>query len=181
MADDTNAAQQVAFKVTNVSTGEAHVVVTDRNGDFSSASGWNRHSSNTNGNDHLLEAGYITADMMDPKAGVWFSLGEDGTQAEVDDDLAAFPVRRVHLGGAAKRRQRGLPAHRAHLLGGARLVRGQGCLDEPGRSARSRHRHHGDRQVRRRQVRLGARGRHRRRGLLRRINPLARPIRSRQR
>lgn len=91
MADDTNAAQQVAFKVTNVSTGEAHVVVTDRNGDFSSASGWNRHSDNTNGNDHLMDAGYITADMMDAKAGTWFFMGEDGTEAEVDDSLAAFP------------------------------------------------------------------------------------------
>lgn len=90
-ADDANAAQQVAFKVTNVSTGEAHVVVTDRNGDFSSASSWNKHSSNTNGNDRLLDVDHITADMMDAKAGVWFSVGEDGTQAEVDDDLAALP------------------------------------------------------------------------------------------
>lgn len=91
MADDTNAAQQVAFKVTNVSTGEAHVIVTDRNGDFSSASGWTKHSNNTNGNDHLMDAGYITADMMDAKAGTWFFMGEDGTEAEVDDSLAAFP------------------------------------------------------------------------------------------
>ena len=90
-ADDTNAAQQVAFKVTNVSTGEAHVVVTDRNGDFSSSSSWNKHSENTNGNDHLLEADYITSDMMDAKAGIWFSTGEDGAEAQVDDDLAAFP------------------------------------------------------------------------------------------
>ena len=91
MAEDTNAALQVAFKMTNVSTGEAHVIVTDRNGDFSSASSWNAHSANTNGNDVLLEAESITADMMDPSAGVWFSLGEDGSEAEVDDALAALP------------------------------------------------------------------------------------------
>ena len=41
--------------------------------------------------DVLLEAESITADMMDPSAGVWFSLGEDGSEAEVDDALAALP------------------------------------------------------------------------------------------
>lgn len=28
---------------------------------------------------------------MDPKAGIWFSLGEDGSSAPVDDSLAALP------------------------------------------------------------------------------------------
>lgn len=91
MAEDTNASLQVAFKVTNVSTGEAHVVVTDENGNVSTASSWNKHSSNTNGNDALLKAVAIKASDMDPKAGVWFSLGEDGTDAGVNDGLAALP------------------------------------------------------------------------------------------
>ena len=91
MAEDTNVSLQVAFKVTNVSTGEAHVIVTDRNGNVSTASTWNKHSSNTNGNDGLLKAESIKAADMDSKAGVWFSLGEDGSNADVNDGLAALP------------------------------------------------------------------------------------------
>nr|WP_206732603.1 VaFE repeat-containing surface-anchored protein [Trueperella pyogenes] len=91
MAEDTNASLQVAFKVTNVSTGESHVLVTDRNGNVSTASSWNRHSSNTNGNDGLLSSESIKASDMDSKAGIWFSLGEDGSSAAVDDGLSALP------------------------------------------------------------------------------------------
>ena len=91
MAEDTNASLQVAFKVTNVSTGESHVLVTDRNGNVSTASSWNRHSDNTNGNDGLLSSESIKAADMDPRAGVWFSLGEDGSNAAVDDGLSALP------------------------------------------------------------------------------------------
>lgn len=41
----------VAFKLTSEATGESHVVVTDENGYFSSASSWNKHTHDTNGND----------------------------------------------------------------------------------------------------------------------------------
>ena len=97
MAEDTNASLQVAFKLTNVSTGETHVIVTDRNGNVSTASSWNKHSSNTNGNDRLLKAESIKAADMDSKAGVWFSLGEDGSDADVDDGLAALPYGKYRL------------------------------------------------------------------------------------
>ena len=97
MAEDTNASLQVAFKLTNVSTGEAHVIVTDRNGNVSTASSWNKHSDNTNGNDRLLKAESIKAADMDSKAGVWFSLGEDGSNADVDDGLAALPYGKYML------------------------------------------------------------------------------------
>ena len=97
MAEDTNASLQVAFKLTNVSTGEAHVIVTDRNGNVSTASSWNKHSDNTNGNDDLLNAESIKAADMDSKAGVWFSLGEDGSNADVDDGLAALPYGKYML------------------------------------------------------------------------------------
>ena len=97
MAEDTNASLQVAFKLTNVSTGEAHVIVTDRNGNVSTASSWNKHSSNTNGNDGLLKAESIKAADMDSKAGVWFSLGEDDSNADVDDGLAALPYGKYML------------------------------------------------------------------------------------
>lgn len=91
MAEDTNASLRVAFKMTNVSTGESHVLVTDRNGNVSTASSWNKHSSNTNGNDGLLSSENIKASDMDSKAGIWFSLGEDGSSAAVDDGLSALP------------------------------------------------------------------------------------------
>lgn len=90
-ADDTNESLQVPFAVTNVATGEKHVLVTDRNGQASTEANWNNHTYNTNANDHLLEAEAITSEMMDPKAGIWFGLGEDGSSAPADDALAALP------------------------------------------------------------------------------------------
>lgn len=90
-AEDTSASLQVPFAITNVATGETHVLVTDRNGQASTEAGWNKHTENTNGNDHLLEAEAITSEMMDPEAGIWFGLGEDGSSAPADDALAALP------------------------------------------------------------------------------------------
>ena len=90
-AEDTNASLQVPFAITNVATGETHVLVTDRNGQASTEAGWNKHTHNTNANDHLLEAEAIASDMMDPEAGIWFGLGEDGSSAPADDALAALP------------------------------------------------------------------------------------------
>lgn len=85
----------VPFVVTNVTTGEKHVVVSDKNGEFSSESDWNAHSNNTNGNDKLLEMEkneeLITSKDMDSFAGVWFGLGENGSVASVDDKLCALP------------------------------------------------------------------------------------------
>ena len=77
-AENTNASLQVPFAITNVATDETHVLVTDRNGQASTEAGWNKHTHNTNANDHLLEAEAIASDMMDPEAGIWFGLGEDG-------------------------------------------------------------------------------------------------------
>ena len=82
----------VPFAIENAATGETHVLVTDRNGDASTASSWNRHSNDTNANDALLgHEGPIGAADINPKAGIWFSLGEDGSSAPVDDSLAALP------------------------------------------------------------------------------------------
>lgn len=89
--EDTNASLQVPFAITNVATGETHVLVTDRNGQASTEAGWNKHTHNTNANDHLLEAEAIASDMMDPEAGIWFGLGEDGSSAPADDALGALP------------------------------------------------------------------------------------------
>ena len=91
-SESDNAGLMVPFAIENAATGEIHVLVTDRNGDASTASSWNRHSRDTNANDALLgHEGPIAAADMDPKAGIWFSLGEDGSSAPVDDSLAALP------------------------------------------------------------------------------------------
>ena len=63
----------VAFKLTSKTTGESHVVVTDENGYFSSASSWNKHTHETNANDWALDAeGVIDSSKLDATAGVWF-------------------------------------------------------------------------------------------------------------
>ena len=90
-ADDTNAAIQAAFLVTNTETGEAHVLVCDRNGDAATAASWNPHTRNTNANDNLADAETIAAADFDLEAGIWFGLGEDGSMAEPDDGLGAMP------------------------------------------------------------------------------------------
>ena len=53
----------VPFKITSKTTGESHIVVTDKNGQFSTASDWASHKHNTN-------AGKSSED------GVWFGTSE---------------------------------------------------------------------------------------------------------
>ena len=58
-----------------------HVLVTDRNGDASTASSWNRHSRDTNRNDALLgHEGPIGARRNGPEGRHRFSLGEVGSR-----------------------------------------------------------------------------------------------------
>ena len=76
----------VAFKLTSKTTGESHVVVTDENGYFFSASSWNKHTHETNANDWALDAeGVIDSSKLDATAGVWFG----GTTP--DDSKGALP------------------------------------------------------------------------------------------
>ena len=53
----------VSFKITSKTTGESHIVVTDKNGQFSTASNWASHKRNTN-------AGKSSED------GIWFGTSE---------------------------------------------------------------------------------------------------------
>ena len=53
----------VPFKITSKTTGESHIVVTDKNGQFSTASNWASHKRNTN-------AGKFSED------GIWFGTSE---------------------------------------------------------------------------------------------------------
>ena len=93
-----NESLQVAFLVTNATTGEAHVLVTDRNGQASTAASWNAHTRDTNVNDALASYnGPIPASAMDSRAGIWFGLGEDGSMAAPDDGLSALPYGEYRL------------------------------------------------------------------------------------
>ena len=62
----------VPFEIRSNTTGESHLVVTDKNGSFSTASSWTAHTQNTN-------QGVSSED------GVWFG------QSDPDDSLGALP------------------------------------------------------------------------------------------
>jgi len=62
----------VPFRITSVTTGESHVIITDNNGEFNTSSRWNPHSQNTN-------RGETSRD------GIWF--GEIET---LNDDVGAL-------------------------------------------------------------------------------------------
>ncbi len=90
-AENTNESLQVPFLLTSKATGEAHVLIADRNGNASTASNWNPHSRNTNGNDALIGAATISVADMDDAAGIWFGRDAAGNVAPVNDNLAALP------------------------------------------------------------------------------------------
>ena len=81
----------VPFLITNVTTGEAHVAVTDRNGMLSTSSEWRSRGEDVNANDALLEEDFIDSADVVEDAGIWFGLGEHGSMAEPDDALGALP------------------------------------------------------------------------------------------
>lgn len=103
-----NTGIETLWVLTNNTSGERHVVYTDENGEFSSTR--YPHSQKTNANDKFLamiDAKYVidmkawaeNVDSMGENAqgeividyGIWFSEGENGVQAEVDDKLGALP------------------------------------------------------------------------------------------
>lgn len=82
----------VPFKVTSNTTGESHIVVTDENGYFSSASTWHKHTENTNKNDWALNTdGVIDSSKLDKSAGICFGLTTEGSMTKADDSLCALP------------------------------------------------------------------------------------------
>lgn len=67
----------VPFKITSKTTGESHVIVTDKNGQADTSSAWNKHTYNTN-------AGKTADD------GVWFSGSKD-VVVTPDNSKGALP------------------------------------------------------------------------------------------
>lgn len=95
--ESDNKPLQVAFSLTNLATGEKHVLVCDEDGHASTESRHARHTESTNGNDRLLEAERIAVSDMDLTAGIWFGRGSDGSTAAPNNDLAALPYGRYLL------------------------------------------------------------------------------------
>lgn len=81
----------VPFLITNVTTGEAHVAVTDRNGMLNTSSEWRSRQVAVNANDKLLEEDRIDTADVEEGSGIWFGQGEGGSVAEPDDRLGALP------------------------------------------------------------------------------------------
>ena len=136
-AEDTNESLQVPFAITNETTGETHVLVSDRNGQASTEASWNKHTANTNGNDHLLEADSITSEMMDSEAGIWFGLGEDGSASPARRRARRSSLRAIHPRGASLRGERGLQPHNEDLLDRPRFRCCRGGLDDARRPRRT--------------------------------------------
>lgn len=89
----------IPFRLTDLATGESHILVTDGNGEVRTESGWNAHSMRTNASDAALRAdGTIDESRLDAGAGVWFCGAADASQgARVDDGSGALPYGRYRL------------------------------------------------------------------------------------
>ena len=66
----------IPFRITNVATGENHIIVTDKNGEFNSETQYNKHTKDTNGGKE--------------GSGLWFSETIHGKHAPVDDNRGAM-------------------------------------------------------------------------------------------
>ena len=99
IANDTSARMSVPWVLTNTTTGERHVIVTDKNGEYRSNA--YPHSQRTNANDSLLEtidAGTaVNMADVDFEAGTWFGLASDGTTVAVNDKKGALPYGKYML------------------------------------------------------------------------------------
>lgn len=90
----------IPFKLTSKTTGEWHILVTDKNGMASTqATTAHPHSSLTNGNDEQFRAEdgsfrlplVLDATALNAAAGTWFGLDSAGGAVPVDDRLGALP------------------------------------------------------------------------------------------
>lgn len=86
----------VAFRITNLDTGESHIIVTDENGCYSSLN--NKNTNRTNENDKAVKDGKVDETMLDPHAGIWF--GEETAAADDRGALlyGSYEVRELRSG-----------------------------------------------------------------------------------
>lgn len=99
-ADGGSKLAGIPFKLTSKSTGEWHILVTDKNGTASTQSTpAHPHSTRTNANDEQFigpDGSFqmplvLDMDALDASAGTWFGLGVDGQPVDVNDNFGALP------------------------------------------------------------------------------------------
>lgn len=79
--------KNIPFKITSLSTGEWHIVVTDSNGYVNTSRDWNEHDENMNMNDSALsDDGTVDEAKLNPDAGIWFSKDREGNEQIVDSE-----------------------------------------------------------------------------------------------
>lgn len=84
------------YTLTNVTTSEKHVIVSDKNGEFySDVNDGELHTKNTNANDGLLalasKGKAISMKDVNHNSGTWFGVAEDGSISNPNDGLCALP------------------------------------------------------------------------------------------
>lgn len=92
LASDERTLAGIPFRLTSKTTGESHLVVTDENGQVSTAAAFTPHTLKSNANDKALnEDGSVDELRLDPEAGLWFGLAADGSMVPANDTLGALP------------------------------------------------------------------------------------------
>lgn len=90
----------IPFKLTSKTTGEWHIIVTDKNGVASTeSSAGHPHDRDTNANDEQFRAPdgsfqmplVLDASALNASAGTWFGLSADGTPVQADNSRGALP------------------------------------------------------------------------------------------
>ena len=84
----------IPFCITNNATGETHYILTDANGNFTSATG---KTTNTNANDDVLSkygdkdvVPQSVIDSLAKDAGLWFGMGSEETMTAANDSYGSF-------------------------------------------------------------------------------------------
>ena len=84
----------IPFCITNNATGETHYILTDANGNFTSATG---KTTNTNANDVVLSQygdkdviPQSVVDSLAKDAGLWFGMGSEETMTAANDSYGSF-------------------------------------------------------------------------------------------
>lgn len=87
----------IPFKITSLTTGESHTIITDRNGQFDTSSAWNPHSQNTNrGTTDRDGIWFGDIDTLDDSVGALlyddYLIEEQRCEANKDMELLSFEV-----------------------------------------------------------------------------------------
>lgn len=127
LVDLTDEKLSTAFSVTNVATGETHVIVTDENGKFVSSDRDN--TVNTNINDHALTTdGLIDTTTLEANSGLWFGKTSNGNYVEPKSWLGSLPYGEYVIQELATISNSGLDLKRVEFITGGTLQVGRSVV-----------------------------------------------------